>query len=732
MANIILECIGWVIAFTINLIDIGLYYLYRLIWGVDWMTHDLRGRFDKYKEISYEVDEEGWNPKTETKPRISVQCPNNKLLDSPVEGVSTMNEYFAWLVKTYKNNACLGHRIPLRKIIEKREGIDWEVIEFGDLVYETYEAIDKRINNFAAGVVRLTGMNSYDRFGIFDETRKEWLMALHACFRYNITSMTVYASLGDSALISSINECEVTCLLVNEKSLTKIAKVIQPGCPTLKTIIYTEGQAFTESEKEKTTKLIQELTEKGLKVYSFEEVEKIGENDYKNDNVIKPREVATKESLALIMYTSGSTGNPKGILISHKNILSIIASADVQIGDDDKVAYVYCAYLPLAHILEMAAEHVVLKRGGRIGYANPKTLTDKGARPKGDLEVIAPGVLVGVPRVFDTIKKGALEKLKKSPPIVQWLFNNAFSYKLNALYAGRETPLWNLLVFKKFKQLTGGRLALILSGGAALSKDTHEFLRVCLSCCVIQGYGLTETSAGACLQCGYGKFQTGSVGTPVPSVQVKLVSVPEMNYLVTDNPPRGEIVIKGHTVTMGYYKQEELTKESYGEDGYFKSGDIAVLNPNGSFSIIDRKKNLIKLSQGEYIAIEKLESIYGNSPFIAPNGIMVYGDSEKSFAVALIILQPGYTKQWAHENGLTENIGELLENKQLRAAVKNSLLSEAKKANLQRMEEIKDFRLLIDEWTPENELLTSAMKLKRPNLVKKYKDLIDEMYEGKD
>lgn len=126
-----------------------------------------------------------------------------------------------------------------------------------------------------------------------------------------------------------------------------------------------------------------------------------------------------------------------------------------------------------------------------IGYGNPKTLSDRGAKPKGDIEVVAPTVLAGVPRVFDTIKKGAFEKIKSSPPFVQWLFHNAYNYKLDAIRHGRESPIWNFLVFNKFKKLVGGKLALILSGGAALSKETHEFLRVCMSCSVIQGYGLT-------------------------------------------------------------------------------------------------------------------------------------------------------------------------------------------------------------------------------------------------
>nr|CAG4714299.1 unnamed protein product [Naegleria fowleri] len=727
LLELALSFVGSVVAFGINVLDILVYYLLKFTIGLNWATHDLREVFKNVKSYSVEVDDGSYDPKTETKPRRALESAEG-LAYTPIEGVNTMKQLLAKVVADNKDKPCLGYRPAIRKIVEKKEGHDWEIIEFSDLTYESYDKIYSRIKNFGAGLARVTGLNSHHLFGIYEDTRKEWLMCLHGCYQYNMVVMTCYASLGDESLCAAINETELTAMLVNEKNLAKMANVIVPKCPTLKNIIYTKAIVSDENEKKKTKDAVEALEKKGLKVLPFEEVEQIGESDYKSNSVIPVKEEATVNSLALIMYTSGTTAQPKGVMITHKNILSIIAGADQKIGDDPNIEYKYLAYLPLAHILEMAAEHVVLKRGGMIGYGNPKTLSDRGAKPKGDIEVVAPTVLAGVPRVFDTIKKGAFEKIKSSPPFVQWLFHNAYNYKLDAIRHGRESPIWNFLVFNKFKKLVGGKLALILSGGAALSKETHEFLRVCMSCSVIQGYGLTETSAGGCIQYGYQPFTPKNLGSPIITCQIKLISVPEMGYTIHDEEPRGEIAIKGNNVSLGYYKQDQLTKEAYTSDGYFLTGDIGVLHKDGTFSIVDRKKNLTKLVNGEYIALEKLESVYGNCPFVSPNGIMVYGDSDRDYPVALILVQPGYTKQWAHEQGIQGDLNQIIKEPRLIKAVAASLKEEAKKNNLQRMEEIKHFKLLLDEWTPENELLTAAMKLKRSNIVKRYKTEIEEMY----
>jgi len=235
--------------------------------------------------------------------------------------------------------------------------------------------------------------------------------------------------------------------------------------------------------------------------------------------------------------------------------------------------------------------------------------------------------------------------------------------------------------FKKFSENVGKRVKRFVSGGAPLSAESQEFIRVAFGVPVVQGYGLTETVAGATVQdhddIG---FVTYNVGRPNVSCKIKLVDVPDLKYFSTDTPhPRGEVWIQGGNVSIGYFDDKEKTEEAFTKDGWFKTGDIGLWKSNGTLCIIDRKKNLIKLAHGEYVAIESLESLYCQSKFIAPNGICVYGDSYKNTLVALILPQKSYVEKWASENEVKGNFSELCKNKKLIKEVHDSLKAIAKK-----------------------------------------------------
>jgi len=285
--------------------------------------------------------------------------------------------------------------------------------------------------------------------------------------------------------------------------------------------------------------------------------------------------------------------------------------------------------------------------------------------------------------------------------------------------------LLDAVIFKNFKKQTGGRIRIMLSGGAPISAETHEFLRVAFSCPVTVGYGLTEI-------CGIGTLlplehvATDRVGAPSPSIEIKLVDVPEMGYTSKDKPcPRGEIWFRGGNVTLGYYKNEGKTKEDF-KDGWFASGDIGEWHQDGTLSVIDRKKNLIKLSHGEYIAIEKLESKYHNSPFV--ENICVYADGLRDYPIAIVKVSEGATNKWAHDAGITDKFHTIITRRDFKAAVLQSLQQIAKSTGLKEIEVVKGVVLTDDEWTPENDLLTAAMKLKRQSIVPKYKKEIEEQY----
>ncbi|KAF0974597.1 hypothetical protein FDP41_006629 [Naegleria fowleri] len=708
------------ISFALRSLDRVLFFILRLVFGRSILPEDLSGAYDHLKSFSVEVDDPNYRKGVETKPRRRVGF-EKELMSTPMKGIDTLNGLLDHVAREYPNLPMLGYRPFKRKFTQNIDGKDWEVFEMGDVVYETYQQVHTRIENLARGIARFTGLNSKDLFGIFEETRKEWLMTLHACMRYNITVMTVYATLGDESLIEAINECQLQAMLVNEHNLKKLCHQIIPHTPTLKYLIFTSGW---DASKEETEKWVLELEKLGVKAMSFEEVEQLGKQE---TCPIKVKEPQTNSSLAVVMYTSGTTSKPKGVMLTVRNILAISAAAGENIHCPSLRNPTYIGYLPLAHILEMAAEHYILSRGGKIGYGNPRTLTDKTCKPVGDLEAIQPIFLAGVPRVYDTIRKGISEKVKTSSPIIQWLFKVAYDHKLESLYAGRDTPLFNFLIFRKIAKATGGKLRACLSGGAPLSKESQEHFRVCMGAAFVQGYGLTETAAAGTIMLPGARFATRVAGVIVPAVEIKLISVPEMNYTVDGPVPRGEIAIRGHAVSIGYYKQPEKTKEVFLEDGFFLTGDVGQFNENGTISIIDRVKNLVKLSHGEYIALERLESIYCQSPFVAPNGCMVYANSYCSFPCAIVIAQPGPTKRFAEENGITGTFFEICKNPRVEQHILKSLHEQAKSSHLKRYEEVKAVKVFDDVWSPENDLLTAAFKLKRANIVQKYRAQIDEM-----
>ena len=271
------------------------------------------------------------------------------------------------------------------------------------------------------------------------------------------------------------------------------------------------------------------------------------------------------------------------------------------------------AYLPLAHVLELAAESYFISMGVPIGYSSPITMTNKSTGIKrgslGDATLLKPTVMASVPLVLDRIRKSVQEEVNAKHPFLKELFDFLIQYKKFWAKKGFSTPIVNAIVCKKIRSLLGGRIQHIVVGSAPLSPETHDYIRACLDVILIQGYGLTETAAGATLM-DFEDFSTGRVGAPLSGVPIKLVNWVDGNYHISDKPnPRGEIVIGGDCVTAGYFKNEEQTKASYFEEGgqrWFCTGDIGEIFPDGTIKIIDRKKDLVKLQFGEYVSLGKV------------------------------------------------------------------------------------------------------------------------------
>eukprot|EP01080_Neovahlkampfia_damariscottae_P009750 gene9750-2077_t len=684
----VFSIIGFFVAFALNLIDSIIYFFTSFFTS-------------KKKEVvpaiqSVEVDVP--TKKGEGKPRMNAKYPK-ELVATPVEGLLTLNELWDNAAAKYKNKKCTLNSISILTFQR-----------FGELKWQTFTEVDERIKNFANGLAHLTYLKPGDYFGFFENTRPKWMIGAQACFRSSFPVVTVYSNLGEDALMYSINQTKMQAIFCNASSIQVLKKLKKEDkIPTLKYIIF--ANEYKNEEKVE-----------GLEICSFSEVEEVGKKQ--TETKLTPPK---PDDVAVIMYTSGSTGNPKGVVIYHRNLVSVVAAFSECLGDISKDTHI--AYLPLAHIFELGVEIAILVLGACVGYGSPRTLTDANAKPVGDLKAIKPTLMIAVPRIYDTIKKGAMEKVNNGGAITKWIFQTALAAKKRAVQNGKDTPLWNLLVFNKFKENLGGRTTRLISGGAPLSKESQEFLRLAFGAVTVQGYGLTETCAGGTVQDVNETYYTAyQIGPPIPSCQIKLVDVEDMKYFSSSNPPQGEICIKGLNVSGGYFNEEEKTKEAYDQDGWFHTGDIGQWEKNGTLRIIDRKKNLVKLAHGEYVAIEHLESIYGGNPFVAPNGIVVYGDSYKNSLVGIVLPQASYLQKWAEEHKISGSMEELCKNPKVIAALLKSLKENAAHHKKKSFEEVKDIRLFADEWTPENGMLTAAMKLKRSAIIEKYKSDIDEMY----
>ncbi|KAG6579747.1 putative long-chain-fatty-acid-CoA ligase [Phytophthora cinnamomi] len=590
-----------------------------------------------------------------------------------------------------------------------RRAVDPQTGKAGAFEWLTYNEVKTRMERVASGLKTVAALERQDVVGVFSKNQLEWCLVAHACDRMSYVLVPLYDTLGPDAVPFIVNHTELRVLFCGQKQFDVVMDCIK-DCPTLKIIVQLEP--VTEQQ-------ILQAAAKNVELRSLDELELIGEADPKRADPPKPTDVST------LCYTSGTTGDPKGVILLQRNYAYVVRQMckRIHILPSD----VHCSYLPLAHVFERAVLGVLQAHGASAGFYQGDLLT-----LMEDLVELQPTVFVSVPRLFNRVYDKITQGVAAAGGLKKILFDRALAAKLAGLPEGHKThALWDALVFSKVRLALGGRVRLIFSGSAPLSAEVKEFMKVVFCCDVAEGYGLSETAAAVTV--GSVDMPMGShVGCPLIYGQVQLEDVPEMGYTSRDKPrPRGEILVRGPMIFSGYYKEPEKTREAIDERGWFHTGDIGCWNADGTLSIIDRKKNIFKLAQGEYVAAEKIENIYAKSKYVAQ--IFAYGDSLQSCLVGIVVPDPETAEAWAREKGLSgadASTAKVVNHPEFQNVVLADMARVAKEAQLRGFEFVKSVYFHPEPFSLEQGLITPTFKLKRPQLKAHFQQQINKLYEG--
>ncbi|EEH38874.2 long-chain-fatty-acid-CoA ligase [Paracoccidioides lutzii Pb01] len=682
-------------------------------------------------------------PRISKKPPFSVEVPGAEkvegesiprrhpaakdgLLTQPHPEISTLYENLQWSVKQYGNAKAVGSRrivnthVENKKVKKMVDGVEqevdkaWTYFELSGYTYLSFIEYEKLVLELGAGFRKL-GLEKNSMIHLFAATSVHWLATAHGATSQSMTIVTAYDSLGEDGLKHSLVQTHSTAIFLDPVLLPTLEHVLKDA----KDIKHVIVDTATEVKQADLDSLKASFPD--LNVISFEDLRKLGEEN--PVNAVPP----TPDDLCTVMYTSGSTGPPKGVALKHSTIVAAMAGVDVIVGPYLGPSDVLLTYLPQAHILEFMFENLCLYWGGTMGYGSPKTLSDTSVRNcKGDIRELKPTVLVGVPAVWETVKKGIIGNVNKGSALIKGIFWGGLAAKNFLMSAGLPgSGILDAVVFKKVKEATGGRLRIMLTGGGPISKDTQRFLSMTL-CPMINGYGLTETSAMGALNDPMA-WNPNAIGDLPASIEAKLVDFPEAGYFSHNNPPQGEVWIRGASVMEGYYDNEAETKSAITEDGWFMTGDIGEFDKYGHLKIIDRKKNLVKTLNGEYIALEKLESIYRSAAVVA--NIMVHAAEDQTKPIAVIIPAEPALVALAKANGIHGgSLEALVHDQKLNAIVLKELQNAGRAGGLKPFEIIEGVVLSDEEWTPQNGYITAAQKLQRRKIASHFHKEINCAY----
>ncbi len=536
------------------------------------------------------------------------------------------------------------------------------------------------------------GLKKGDRIAVVTNNRPEWNFIDMGASQAGVVTVPVYPTISVEEYDYILQDAEPRLVFLADEGLVKKIK------PLVKKVKSIQGlYTFNEIEGEQNWKALLEIGRAHAEEF--------------RDKLKEIKQSIVPEDWLTMIYTSGTTGFPKGVMLSHNNLISNVKSTVGvhPFGIEAKAL----SFLPISHIYERMLNYHYQYKGISIYYAQSMgTIIN-------DIKEVKPDLFTTVPRLLERVYDGILAKGKDlkgaKKQIFFWAVNLALKYKLhnqNSWFYNLKHGIADKLVFSKWREALGGNTKVIVSGGAALQpRIATVFWAANIK--VLEGYGLTETSPVIAVNNMItGQVMIGTVGPVIEGVEVKIAD-------------DGEILVKGPNVMMGYYKKPEVTREVIDEEGWFATGDIGVMVDKIYLKITDRKKEIFKLSSGKYVAPQVIENKFKESLFIEQ--IMVIGENEK-FASALISPNFEYLHSWCHLHGITFHDNKELINIPQVVARYQREVNEINK-NLAFHEQIKRFRLVCDEWSPATGELSPTLKLKRRNLYKKYDHLIRDIYQ---
>jgi long-chain acyl-CoA synthetase len=593
---------------------------------------------------------------------------------------TTLNELFNQAVDRYRES----------EFLRFKSGDQWRSLTFGEVA--------RRVRELALGLHSL-GLGPGDRVAIWSENRPEWNLADLASLAISAVDVPIYATQARSQVEYILADSAARAIFVSRAFLDDVL-AMKCQLPELEFVISFDP---TEEQAPPSLVAIEELVDKGRALF--------GERPSLYDSLWQ---AATPDDLATILYTSGSTGDPKGVMLTHKNLTAnaLNSARWLDLGNRHELAM---TYLPFTHIFERAVWYLYAHTGITVAYAES---IDAVAR---NLLELRPTAMTSVPRMFEKIYARIIERglaagfprrqifLWSLDVGRQWAERKDRGQPIGPLLAIQH-KIADALVFKKWREAVGGNIRIFISGGAPLAPEI-AYLFMAAGLQILQGYGLTETSPSVSCNTET-RNRIGTVGPVMDGVEVRIAE-------------DGEILVKGDTVMKGYYNRPAENQEAFTSDGWFRTGDIGHLDVDGFLVITDRKKDLIKTSGGKYIAPQRVESLIKSSRFVSQ--VVVVGNARK-FASALIVPNMELLRSYAHMKDIHfKDPAELLTSPRIVDLFERQI--DKYTSDLARFEKVKKFALLEEELTTESGELTPTLKPRRSVIEKKYAAVIDRLYE---